>query len=169
MSVNIHWIDKVGPGRIATMPRLAGGEWLEDDVRWLKESGVDVVVSLLESAEIAAFDLGWEKEACLAQGISFRSFPITDRSVPSSVRETLNFVHDLSDLLQGGHNVAIHCLAGIGRSTIIAACVLLLNGMSIDDALSRIERARGCRVPDTPEQREWISKFATCEIVNRES
>ena len=146
------------------MPRPAGGEWLEEDVLWLKESGVDVVVSLLEPPEIAGFDLGWEKEACLAQGISFLSFPITDRSVPSSQHETLIFAQSLSDLLHSGQNVAIHCLAGIGRSTVIAACVLLLNGLTSADALFRIEQARGCRVPDTPEQREWIAQF-----VNRES
>jgi len=146
------------------MPRPAGGDWLEDDVRWLKQSGVDVVVSLLESSEIAGFELGYEKEACLAQGISFLSFPITDRSVPSSKQETLVFAQSLYDLLHSGRNVAIHCLAGIGRSTIVAACVLLLNGLTIDDALVRIERARGCRVPDTPEQREWITQF-----VNRKS
>ncbi len=151
------------------MPRPAGGDWLEDDVRWLKESGIDVVVSLLESSEIAGFELGYEKEACLAKGISFLSFPITDRSVPSSVRETSSFAHDLSALLHTGRNVAIHCLAGIGRSTIIAACVLLLNGLSVDDTLFKIERARGCRVPDTPEQRDWIAKFAASEIVNRQS
>src|SRR5262245_20513522 len=146
------------------MPRPAGGDWLEEGVRWVEESGLEGVVSLLESSELGGLELGYEKEACLAQGLSFLSFPITDRSVPLSKQETLVFAQSLSDLLHSGRNVAIHCLAGIGRSTIIAACVLLLNGLTIDDALVRIARARGCRVPDTPEQRKWIAQF-----VNRES
>jgi protein-tyrosine phosphatase len=159
MPVNIHWIGEVGSGRLAIMPRPAGGDWLEEDIHWLKESGIDVVVSLLEIQEIVGFDLGLEEEICLANGISFLSFPITDRSVPSSPHETLTFARSLSDLLHSGRNVVIHCLAGIGRSSVIAACVLLLNDMPINEVLLKIEYARGCRVPDTPEQRAWITQF----------
>jgi protein-tyrosine phosphatase len=158
--VTIHWIVKVGVGRLAIMPRPRGGDWLEDEILSLRESGVDVVVSLLQRAEIVELDIELEELVCQAQGISFLSFPITDRTVPSSPKETISFAQSISDLLHSGKNVSIHCRAGIGRSSVIAACVLLLNGMPLDEAFFRIESARGCLVPDTPEQREWVARLA---------
>lgn len=66
------------------MPRPRGGEWLEDEIRSLKGSRVDVVVSLLEREEMVELEILNEESHCLAAGISFLSFPIRDRSVPES-------------------------------------------------------------------------------------
>jgi protein-tyrosine phosphatase len=66
----------------------------------------------------------------------------------------------LANLLRGGQSVVIHCRQGVGRSALIAACVLVLNGVSVDKAFELIENARGCSVPDTEEQREWVVQFA---------
>jgi protein-tyrosine phosphatase len=61
--------------------------------------------------------------------------------------------------LRSGINVAIHCRAGIGRSSLIAASVLKLRGMNVDAAFQEIASARRCAVPDTPEQREWVGRI----------
>ena len=41
----------------------------------------------------------------------------------------------------------------------IAACILKLSGVDVDEAFEMIESARGFAVPDTPEQREWVKTF----------
>jgi len=82
------------------MPRLRGGDWLEDEIRSLKSSGVDAVVSLLERAEIEELEIAEEQALCEANGISFLSFPIRDRNLPSSGREALEFAGFVSHLLQ---------------------------------------------------------------------
>ena len=82
------------------MPRPRGGDWLEDEIRSLKRSGVDVVISLLERQEISELDIIEEQALCQKNGISFLLFPITDRSVPSSKREALNFAQSIVDLLR---------------------------------------------------------------------
>lgn len=157
MQAQIHWISEVETGRLGTMARPRGGDWLEDEICSLKRSGVDVVVSLLEGHEIEELDIVEEDALCEANGISFLSFPIRDRNVPSSTQDTLKFVQSISNLLRTGKNVVIHCRAGIGRSSLIAACVLMISGVDIDQAFQQIEKARGCSVPDTPEQREWVA------------
>jgi protein-tyrosine phosphatase len=43
---------------------------------------------------------------------------------------------------------------GIGRSALIAACLLKSQGIGVDEAFAMIARARGFSVPDTEEQRE---------------
>jgi len=160
MQAQVYWISEIGKGRLGTMPRPRGGDWLEDEIRSLKASGTDAVVSLLENQEIEELDIVKEEAICESNGISFLSFPIKDRDVPSSTQETLKFAQSICNLLGTGKHVVIHCRAGIGRSSVIAACVLMMSGVDVDVAFLRIESARGCLVPDTPEQREWVAQLS---------
>jgi protein-tyrosine phosphatase len=121
--------------------------------------GVDVVVSLLEAEEMKELDIVEEEELCHANGIDFISFPIRDREVPKSRQAALELAETVHTRLRGGKNVVIHCRAGIGRSSLMAACVLKLSGLEVDDALSKIASARGCPVPDTTEQHDWVAKM----------
>jgi protein-tyrosine phosphatase len=92
------------------------------------------------------------------------SFPIPDRGVPKSIRETDHVVRCVSDALAVGKAVAIHCRAGIGRSALIAACVLVRNGYDVASAFDTIARARGMQVPDTEAQRNWVSAFRAAAV-----
>jgi len=159
--VNIYWIEGIESGRLGIMPRPRGGDWLDDEVRSLKSSNVDVVVSLLERSEIVELDILNEESHCLTAGISFFSFPITDRSVPASKEEAYQFAQSIVDLLAAGKSVVIHCRAGIGRSALVAASALAIGGIPVEEAFERIESARGCHVPDTKEQREWVEHLVS--------
>src|SRR5215467_12015677 len=66
-----------------------------------------------------------------------------------------------TEYLRQGKAVGVHCRAGIGRSSMIAACALIRTGLSVELAFRMIEKARGCSVPDTPEQREWVERYST--------
>ncbi|HZT58440.1 MAG TPA: dual specificity protein phosphatase family protein [Pyrinomonadaceae bacterium] len=160
MRVTVHWIDGIESGRLGIMPRPRGGDWLEDEIHSLKMWGVGAVVSLLEQDEITELDIAEEKSLCEANGIAYLSFPIRDRSVPLSKQDALAFARKLVKLLQDGMSVVIHCRQGVGRSALVAACVLVLGGVSVDEVFEKIENARGCSVPDTEEQREWVRRFA---------
>lgn len=52
MLAQIYRLQAPKAGRLAIMPRPRAGGWLEDEIASWKESGVDVVVSLIERAEI---------------------------------------------------------------------------------------------------------------------
>jgi protein-tyrosine phosphatase len=156
MRTNIYWMDDSQSGRIGIMPRPRGGDWLEDEIRALRESRVDVIVSLLEKHEINELDLQDEPVYCDANGIIYLSMPIVDRGVPESGRETLDFACRLKDFLEEGKNLVIHCRQGIGRSAVMAAAVLALRGMPAETTLELIAQARGCSVPDTGQQRDWV-------------
>jgi protein-tyrosine phosphatase len=160
MRAEIFWIEGVRGGRLAVMPRPRGGDWLADEVRSLRAAGVDVLVSLLTRDEAAELDLADEAACCAAAGIEFVSFPFADRGVPTSAPETLSLVRGLAAFLNGGKAVAVHCRQGVGRSALVAACVLASLGETPDAALERAARARGRPVPDTREQREWVTRFA---------
>lgn len=142
------------------MPRPRGNDWLEDEIVSYKNYGVDVVVSLLETDEIFELEIENEQFYCEANGVIFLNFPIGDRQTPQSFEETHRFIKKLNDFVEEGKKVAIHCRQGIGRASLIAACVLTLRGFSIKNAFGKIIEKRGCEVPDTKEQSDWVKNFA---------
>lgn len=160
MKATLYWIESPWRGRLAIMPRPRGGDWLEDEMLSWRAEGVDVVLSALTSDEIDELELQAERKACVAAGMECLTFSIEDRGVPTSSAQLLDLVHDLEGKLAEGRNVAIHCRQGIGRSAILAACILTSTGMDVETAFARIATARGCKVPDTEEQKQWVARFA---------
>ncbi len=142
------------------MPRPRGGDWLEDEIQSWRRFGVDVVVSLLTFQEQTELNLADEESLCRANGMEFVSFPIIDRGVPFSSEVFSGEVAELARQLASGKNIAVHCRQGIGRAALIAIGVLTISGIGLADAIQRVSKARGYSVPETPEQRRWISEFA---------
>ena len=163
-SLVAYWIAGPWTGRLAIVPRPRGGDWLEEEVRSWREAGLDVVVSLLTQNENTEFELNQEEFLCRAQGIQFYAYPIPDRGVPASQKATTDLVRKLETALEAGKSVAVHCRQGIGRSSLIAALLLVSAGIDPEAALAQIHQARGCTVPDTTEQRNWIKSFAVVPI-----
>lgn len=159
MKAIVYWIESIWPGKLAIIPRPRGGDWLEDEVAAWKETGLDVIVSLLEADEAADLGLQQEGELSRKAGMEFISFPIVDRNIPASGIETLALLQRLLRLLAGGKNVGVHCRQGIGRSALIASSLLVLSGLPPELAFQRVGTARGCSVPETSEQREWVIAF----------
>jgi protein-tyrosine phosphatase len=159
MAPEIFWIP-VNSGRIGIMARPRAGEWLRDEIDGWRGVGLNTVVSLLEGSEIRELSLIDEPNLCREAGLRFISFPIPDRGVPASTAATIELVEELASALRQGSSVAVHCRAGIGRSSLIAACVLLKLGMQPVEAFRTIGRARRVAVPDTVAQEQWLCTFA---------
>jgi protein-tyrosine phosphatase len=163
MFPRVYWIQAPKAGRLAIMPRPRAGVWLEDEIASWKEAGIDTVVSLLDREEIAELGLNRAAEFCGAKNIEFVSFPIPDRGVPESMRDAMALFGRVYTSLAAGKAVAVHCRAGIGRSALVAACVLTRFGYDAPDAFMMIAARRGVAVPDTDGQRDWVSSFQNAE------
>jgi predicted protein tyrosine phosphatase len=155
----LHWIELTAAGRIAISARPRADDWLETEVGEWTTSGLDMVVSLLERDEVSELGLQREAEFCRASGIEFVSFPIPDRGVPEAGSHVSQIANSIANTIADGGSIAIHCRAGIGRASMIAACALICLGIEASDALARIKTARGLTVPDAEEQRDWIIAF----------
>ena len=143
-------------GPLSVMARPRGGDRLADVVTSWQEAGIMVVVSLLTSAEQWELDLTQEGDLCQQQNIHFLSLPIPDRQTPEDIGATLQVIEEAAQQLREGKHVAVHCRMGIGRAAMIAAGILVALGNQPDEALTLIEAARGCSVPDTEQQRAWV-------------
>jgi protein-tyrosine phosphatase len=156
---DIYWIETPSVGRLAIMARPRAGDWLADEVASWRTAGIDMVVSLLDPDEVDELGLQREPHLCEAHAIEFVSFPIPDRGLPGSLGEAAALSRLMALRINEGKAVAVHCRAGIGRSSLIAACALVCSGVDPDEAFASIEGARGVRVPDTEEQRAWVVDF----------
>lgn len=156
MRADIYWIAGIGRGRLAIMPRPRAGEWLEDEVKAWRTEGIDTVVSLLTPTETHELMLQAEPQTCQAQNIEFLSYPIDDRQTPISPASAIELAQSISSMLQHGRSVAIHCRAGIGRSALFAATVMVVDGWDALTAFESIAKARGLAVPDTDSQKQWV-------------
>ncbi len=161
MSVKIYWIETfANNARLGIMARPRGDDWLDDEIASLKKQKVNHLISLLQSAEIEELGLNQERNICAKYGIGFSNFPIADRDIPGDEDKVNAFVNLMSLEIEKGYSLVVHCRMGIGRSSIVAASILLKTAYqsSVKDVIDRISVARGLTVPDTDDQLRWLEK-----------
>jgi protein-tyrosine phosphatase len=167
MRAELYRVEHGGPGILSVMARPRGGDWLADEIGTWRDAGVDLVVCLLTPAELAELDLEGEATECQQQRMVFRALPIADRGIPSQPAAAEQVIDEVVHALTAGKHVAIHCRAGIGRSAMIAAAGLVALGETPARAFAAVEAARGLPVPDTPEQRRWVERYAALPRLGR--
>lgn len=156
MRPTIYQVISAKPSRLAIVARPRGGDWLGDELLGLSREGIDVLVSMLTEEEAEELGLQREAEECRAVAITFVNLPVPDRSLPSDKNAFLKQVDRLVELVRTGRSLGVHCRASIGRSSVLAASILVRLGWEADAAFEAVQSARGCSVPDTQEQRRWV-------------
>lgn len=159
MAKEVFWIEGNPPTQLAVILCPRGGNWLPHEMLRLRRSGIRTVVSLLEPQEARYLGLAEEPAAAREAGLDFLSYPIPDVCVPSDEASFRRFVASLAARLRNGDAIGVHCRACIGRAIITTACTLIELGWKPKAALAAVAEARGCEVPNTSEQREWILRY----------
>ncbi len=149
-------IDSMGDGFIAIMGHPALEQEAAVTLAQVARQGVNQVVSLLQPSEGRLLGLDDEAELVLNAGMSFVSYPVADMGLPASADEFAGLSLRLYRQMKSGVGTLIHCRAGIGRSGLLAAAVLLHGGRDVVQAFAQVTQARGRRVPETVEQGDWL-------------
>lgn len=98
-----------------------------------------------------------------AEGIAVHRLPTPDQRAPSH-EDASALVGLLDDALHRGENVVVACMGGLGRSGLVAACLLTRHGMSAHDAIEAVRAARDPRAVETAEQEQFVARFAVTRI-----
>lgn len=140
--MELYFIETPASGRLATAGRPRSGEQLAREMARLREAGVEVLASVLSPSEVSALGLDAEREYAAGAGIEFLSFPFEDHGLPASDVSVTRFTAALAQRVAEGKTVVVHCRAGIGRSSLMAAVTLmrLEPGLTADTAAKRIRR-----------------------------
>ena len=153
----IYRIASIGRGYLAVMAHPASKGSPEIAIAALAAAGVKQVVSLLETGEARALGLEREAELVGLHSMRFLSSPIPDMGLPGSIDEFAGLSHQLHLQIESGTNTLLHCRGGIGRSGLLAAGVLLHEGLDAQQAFAEVARKRGRQVPETPRQGAWLT------------
>lgn len=156
----LFWIEQPFGGRLAVTARPVGGLELENEVASWRAAKLDVIVSMLEPDEAEDLGLGFQAALCQQQGIDFLSCPVPDHGLPEDREAFVAVADQVLHHVREGRRAAAHCFAGMGRSPLMIATVLVRHGLDLDTAWSRVSVARGLTVPDTDAQWQWLADLA---------
>jgi len=135
-----------------------------------RRAGIDLVLSLLLTREEEQnLGLGDESKEVCSQKMGFLSYPISDLEVPEHRSTLISTLEKLDTALGTGSSVLVHCRQGIGRTGLIASCLLIKSGWDAKAAMDKVSEARGIPVPQTPEQRRWVERYAESMVSGLES
>ena len=81
-----------------------------------------------------------------------------------SADESLHLFRALSNLVQAGSKLVVHCAAGIGRSGTAAVAILMLLGVEIGEAEDIVAANRPMAGPETGPQRDLLESLANAPL-----
>ena len=144
-----------GPGRLfaGSCPRAP----FTISVNALREAGVTTVACLLEPSALPAALV----EAYAGAGVSLLRFPIDDMGVPASGAEFSAFLQQIGARMAAGEGVYVHCLAGVGRTGLALACLLVLAGEPAAAAVAAVRARYKPEAVETEAQRKFVEAFRT--------
>ncbi|HAJ31219.1 MAG TPA: phosphatase [Gammaproteobacteria bacterium] len=131
---------------------------LEKDLNALKSWGADAVICLVEPPELTAMGVPDYVEALSKSGFILFHLPIRDMSTPGQPFKEAWARHstELNELLSGPSHVVIHCAAGLGRTGMFCAEILVRMGCSAEDAIQKVRRIRPGAI-ETRAQENYVS------------
>ncbi len=129
---------------------LAGMPWpSSNDLDYLAAEPIDLVVSLTRDPLV--------EEELAARGMALLHLPIEDFQPPTHEQQ-LSLVMELSARQDAGDNVAVHCLAGLGRTGTMLATWLVAEGATAEAAIEEVRLLRPGSI-ETTAQEDAVRRF----------
>jgi atypical dual specificity phosphatase len=120
-----------------------------EQLAWLRGQGVDILVTLTEES----LPRSWVDAA----GLLSVHVPIADMDVPA-VDQVEQVMSVIDKAKAAGMGVAVHCLAGKGRTGTVLAAYFVHQGLSAREAIDRVRHLRPGSI-EVPEQEDAIRLF----------
>jgi ADP-ribosyl-[dinitrogen reductase] hydrolase len=137
-----------------------GRQWagvLEADLQTIQAWGASAVLSLVEPHEFARLGVPDFAQAIARTPLQWIQVPITDMATPGPASLAAWRAHGpaLLRALNSGQRVLVHCAAGLGRTGMLVAKLLVLNGVGAEEAIAQVRRARPGTI-ETEAQADWV-------------
>ncbi len=170
MAEGIAWVEPPGlAGAVGMLPlpglviarrgeRFVDGSLQEEVLDALSARQTALLVILLEDGECDPDEIEDLHRTADARSIALLRAPIADFSVPDRRLDWPALIERLAGDLRRGRRIAFCCLAGYGRSGMMAARLLIATGSSAEDAITAVRTAR----PGAIESEEQVAYLLSC-------
>lgn len=157
------------PGMATALP---GRPALEPAVDELARWPASAVVTLMESRELEMLGLGHLPDVIRGRIPLWLHLPIRDGDIPDR-----RWMDDwrlarlvIAALLAEGRNVALHCLAGVGRTgTVAALCLADAGAARGRDAIDHVRALHTVHAAETPEQEAFVEDYEPPSRINADN
>ena len=117
------------PGRLAGTPWPGVVHGMDADLKALNRCGVTMLITLTEK--------DFPQDALARNGLKNFHLPVYDHE-PPTVAQMQMLLARMSAALRRGEVLAVHCLAGLGRTGTVLAAWLVREGLTAEEALRRV-------------------------------
>jgi ADP-ribosylglycohydrolase len=144
-----------------------GTPWARDldtDIEAIREWRGDMVLTLIEAHEFDMLGVP-EFPDKMRAAFEWHHLPIRDQDVPGAdfARAWVELGPRIAECLAGGGRVLVHCRGGLGRAGTVAARILLDQGFSPRQAMSRVRQVRKEAI-EYKKQEEYLSDIAATDL-----
>jgi protein-tyrosine phosphatase len=143
------------PGRWAEATHHPPGDTVARDLDRLATAGAVGLLSLVEATELPGGRDNYAA-AVAATGLRWVHLPIRDFGTPDDDFSRGWRSLALLDRLFAGENWVIHCRAGLGRTGLVAARLLIEAGSSPAAAIARIRQEHAAGAVETQAQSDYL-------------
>lgn len=138
---------------------MFGGHWdrdLEADLDVITSWGATALLCLIEDCELAELQVEQLEQEAQSR-LAYYHLPIVDGDIPDAAGELAwqQIGANLRQRLQAGERIVIHCKGGLGRTGLMAACLLIDLGEDPDNAIRRVRAARPGAI-ETAKQESYL-------------
>ena len=117
------------PGRLAGTPWPGVVHDMDTDLKALSRCGVTMLITLTEK--------DFPQEALARHGLKNFHLPVYDHE-PPTVAQIQMLLARMSAAMRRGEVLAVHCLAGLGRTGTVLAAWMVREGLTAEEALRRV-------------------------------
>ncbi|NXT75748.1 CDKN3 inhibitor, partial [Zapornia atra] len=133
---------------------------LQKDIEELKNYGTQDIFVLCTRGELLKYRVPNLIDAYQQHGICVHHYPIPDGDAPD-IAKCCNILEELRSCLESSRKTIIHCYGGLGRSCLVAACLLLQlsDGLTPQQAIDSLRNLRGAGAIQTIKQYNYLHDF----------
>ncbi len=146
----------VGAGILALAPMPGHDNSYPEDLHHLRQWTPSLVISLATQQELANYSVQQLGADLQERGTRWVHLPLADMGVPDArfLEHWPRISRQARHALEGGGRVLLHCVAGCGRSGMVALRLMIESGEDPEPALTRLRLLRPCAI-ETDAQMRW--------------
>lgn len=137
---------------------------ITSSVAQLQKAGASAIITLMPREEMQRFGAESLPKICEQNAIRWIHLPVEDNTAPQAEFQATWLQHReyLHQLLAQKGTVAIHCKGGSGRTSLMAAIILIEQGMPLEKVISTVKALRP-KAFKVPAHHAYISQLASCQ------
>lgn len=132
---------------------------LDEDISVIKKENIKTVICLISPDEFKTYGVPDLLEKYRLAGLNVKHVSIVDQGIPTK-EETKDLTALIHNSVSKKENVLIHCVGGLGRTGVVAACYLKdyfqLKG---NDAILKVREARSIRAIESDLQEKFVNEY----------